>query len=448
MSIVPLVETARERMEAVGIPGCAIGLLNHGEETVQSLGVTSVEHPLEVDGDTLFQTGSITKTFTGTLAMRLVEEGRLELDAPVRTYVPELRLQDEDVAARVTMRHLLTHTGGWVGDYFDDTGRGEDALALICERLAELPQETPLGDLWAYNNAGFYLAGRVVEVVTGRPFEEALHELVLAPLGLERSFFFADDVIAHRFAVGHDREGKVARPWALARSTAPAGGLVSSVRELLRYARFQFGDGDGVLRRETLEAMREPAVPAAGFADWVGLTWYGRDHEGLRFVGHSGGTNGQISLLQLCPEEGWALAVLTNHDDGGDLTRAVFLEAMRERFGIDVRDAERVEATREQLEEVCGSYDAALGTYDLRLVDGKLVVQSRPKGGFPKRESPPRPAPPPFELAFTSRDELVVLDGPARGGTAQLLRDEGGGIVWFRAGGRLHRRLHETRVAE
>src|SRR5215216_32932 len=166
-------------MEAIGIPGVAIGVLDGGEETVRGFGVTSVEHPLDVDGDTLFQIGSITKTFTCTVVMRLVEEGRLDLDAPLRTYLPELRLRDEDVASRVTMRHLLTHTGGWVGDYFDDTGPGDDALGRMCERLVDLPQETPLGELWAYNNAGFYLAGRIVEVVVGRPFEHVLRELVL-----------------------------------------------------------------------------------------------------------------------------------------------------------------------------------------------------------------------------------------------------------------------------
>src|SRR5215216_940082 len=307
-------------MEAIGIPGVAIGVLDGGEETVRGFGVTSVEHPLDVDGDTLFQIGSITKTFTCTVVMRLVEEGRLDLDAPLRTYLPELRLRDEDVASRVTMRHLLTHTGGWVGDYFDDTGPGDDALGRMCERLVDLPQETPLGELWAYNNAGFYLAGRVVEVVVGRPFETVLRELVLEPLGLRRTFFSAEEVITHRFAVGHDREGKVARPWALTRSTAPAGGLVSSARELPRYARVQLGDGDGVLRRETMEAMRRPAAAASGIADWVGLTWYGRELDGRTFVGHGGGTNGQISSLQLCPDEGWALAVVTNHDDGGALT--------------------------------------------------------------------------------------------------------------------------------
>src|SRR4051794_32398498 len=213
-------------MADTATPGVAIGMLHEGEEHVCGYGVTSVENPLPVDGDTLFQIGSITKTFTGTAAMILVERGLLDLDAPLRTYLPELKLADEDVAARVTMRHLLTHTGGWVGDYFDDLGMGDDALARMVERLVRLPQETPLGEMWAYNNAGFYIAGRVIEVVTDQPFERALHELVLQPLGLERSFFFADDVLTHRFAAGHDREGNVARPWAIGRAAAAAGGIV------------------------------------------------------------------------------------------------------------------------------------------------------------------------------------------------------------------------------
>jgi CubicO group peptidase (beta-lactamase class C family) len=434
-------ETVRKEMEALDVPGVAVGILDGGEGDVHGFGVTSVEHPLEVDGDTLFQIGSATKTFTGTLVLRLVDDGLLDLDAPVRTYVPELRLADEDVAARVTMRHLLTHTGGWIGDYFDDTGAGDDAIARMVERLETLPQESPVGEVWAYNNAGFYLAGRVVEVLTEAPFDRALRSRVLEPLGLERTFFSADEVITHRFAVGHDHEGKVARPWGMSRATAPAGGLISSVRELLRYARFHLGDGEGVLRRETLEAMREPQVPVSGFADWVGLTWFGVEAGGLTFVGHSGGTNGQQSLLQLCPAEGWAFVALTNHSNGTGVARSAFAAAVRERFGVELPVDEPVDATPEQLEEVCGSYDAALGTYDLRLDDGRLIAELRPKGGFPTPDSPPPPAPPPFELALTGRGGLVVLDGPGKGMTADLLRDDGGRIVWMRAGGRLLRRL-------
>ena len=182
-------EAVNAALEETQTPGVAVGLLHAGEEDAAGFGVTSLENPLDVTPDTLFQIGSITKTFTGTAAMRLVERGELDLDAPVRTYLPELKLSDEDVAARVTTRHLLTHTGGWIGDHFDDLGSGDDALARICASMSSLPQLTPLGEVWSYNNAGFYLAGRVIEVLSGKPYEEAMQELVLEPLGLEQTFF-------------------------------------------------------------------------------------------------------------------------------------------------------------------------------------------------------------------------------------------------------------------
>src|SRR5881392_377984 len=112
--------------EELGVPGVAVGVLRDGRERHAGFGVTSVDNPLEVTPETRFQTGSISKTFTGTVVMYLVAQGLLELDRPVREYLPELTLGDPDAAARVTMRHLLSHTGGWEGDYFDDTGWGDD----------------------------------------------------------------------------------------------------------------------------------------------------------------------------------------------------------------------------------------------------------------------------------------------------------------------------------
>src|SRR5436190_24197434 len=139
-------------MEELSIPGAALGLLFDGEEETTGLGVTSMENPLDVTPATLFQIGSIGKTFTATAVMRLVEQGQVDLDEPVRTYLPDLGLADGEVASKVTIRHLLTHTSGWVGDYFDDLGWGDDALARMVEKLADLPQLTPLGEVWAYNN--------------------------------------------------------------------------------------------------------------------------------------------------------------------------------------------------------------------------------------------------------------------------------------------------------
>jgi len=122
-------EYIEAEMARLHVPGVAVGVLHEGREFCGGYGVTSVENPLPVDPDTLFQIGSTTKTYTGTAAMRLVEQGKLDLDAPVRTYVPELKLRDEEVAANVTVLHLLNHTAGWEGDMMDSTGDGDGARA-------------------------------------------------------------------------------------------------------------------------------------------------------------------------------------------------------------------------------------------------------------------------------------------------------------------------------
>ncbi len=317
------VDAARAESET---PGAAVGLLHEGEEHVAGFGTTSVENPLAVTPETLFQIGSITKTFTGTVAMILVERGDLDLDEPVRRYLPKLRLADEEVAARVTSHHLLTHTAGWVGDYFADHGSGDDAAERIVADLVHLPQQTPLGEVWSYNNAGFYLAGRVIEVVTGEPYERVVADLLLAPLGLTDTLFFAEDVMTRRFAVGHHRaeDGppSVARPWAIGRAHHAAGGIASSVRDLLRYARFHLGDGDGILTRASLDEMQRPHAAAAPIFGSVGITWGIDDRSGVRVVYHGGGTNGQVALLALAPDSGTVLAILTNHQDGGEISGA------------------------------------------------------------------------------------------------------------------------------
>lgn len=138
--------------------------------------------------------------------MRLVEQGRVDLDEPVRTYVPELRLRDEDVSARVTVLQLLNHTAGWAGDLMDDTGDGDDALARYVALMADIEQVTPLGATVSYNNASLSLAGRVIEKVTGQTFEQAIRDLLFEPLGLTNSSFFANEIMTRRFAVGHHLE--------------------------------------------------------------------------------------------------------------------------------------------------------------------------------------------------------------------------------------------------
>ncbi|HVH12148.1 MAG TPA: serine hydrolase domain-containing protein, partial [Longimicrobium sp.] len=175
-------------MAELGIPGVALGIFWEGRSITRGFGVTSVENPLPVTGQTVFQAGSITKTFTATALMRLVESGRLDLDAPVRTYLPGFRVGDETASANATARILLTHMGGWEGDLFDDTGDGDDALARIVERMASLEQVAPFDTFWSYNNAGFYVAGRLLEVATGTSYEDAIRTLLIDPLQLRHTF--------------------------------------------------------------------------------------------------------------------------------------------------------------------------------------------------------------------------------------------------------------------
>jgi CubicO group peptidase (beta-lactamase class C family) len=455
----PLASFSDDRFRAIGevvvnemnrlpIPGVVVGVLHEDQEWVAGFGVTSVENPLPVTPDTLYQIGSITKTYVATAIMRLVEMGQLALDTPVRAYLPGLTLSDESVAERVTLRHLLTHTGGWVGDYFNDLGQGDDALTKMVASLARLPQLTPLGEVWSYNNAGFYIAVRVIEIVTGLTFEAAMQQLIFDPLGLTHSYFFTNDIITHRFAVGHevvDGQTVVARPWALGRTAHPAGGIICTVHDLFRYARFHMGDGtapDGarLLTPASLALMQTPVLPSTGI-NQIGLAWWISQYDHTPMIGHGGGTNGQKTLLRIVPSLQFAVAVFTNAEDGNTLTAELVDLATEKFLGLKGPEAKPLDIPAEKLALYTGRYEAAGSTAELSLRDGGLIVQVIPKGGFPTVDSPASPPPPPARLAFYAEDKVIGLDEPFAGARGEFLRQPDGGLAWLRFGGRIHQRL-------
>ena len=441
-----LSELVTEVMKDKGVPGVAVGILHKGETATAGFGVTNVDHPLPVTDETLFQIGSITKTFTGTAILRLVEMGELDLDATVRTYLPDFKVADEKAASQATIRHLLTHMGGWVGDFFDDTGAGDDALARYVTNMADLEQLAPLGTVWSYNNAGFSLIGYVIEVVAGKSYQAALKELVLEPLSLKNSHLDPGDVITHRFAVGHDvtEEGaQVARPWPLPRSAHPAGGITCDVRDLLSYARFHLGDGTTddktrLLSSESMARMHSPQVTIWGSEAW-GLAWAIDDTYGTRQISHGGGTVGQISLLKLIPEHDFAIVIFTNASRGGFVAREVSRWALKQYLGLEITDPTPIEASREELTLYVGRYSRPFADIELGMLGGKLVGQMTYKGGFPTKDSPPPPAPPPMSLALCEKDRLLALDGPFKDVKFDIVRKPNGSIGWLRAG-RIHAR--------
>jgi CubicO group peptidase (beta-lactamase class C family) len=432
-------------MKRLHVPGVSIGIWHKGREYTAGFGITSVEHPLPVTADTLFQTGSISKTYTGTLMMMLVEQGKVDLDAPVRKYIKDFKVKDKEVSENVRVRHLLTHMGGWVGDYFNDFGNGDDALDRMVREIAKLPQVQPLGTIWSYNNTGFNVASRIIEVVTKRSYEQAVQEMLLDPLGLDMTFFYPSDVLfTHRFVVGHYLEKKnvkVARPWAIGRAGNGVGGVVSTVRDLLKYARFHMSNGKkGVISRKNLKSMRNPQADA-GARGMMGITWFIRTVGNVTVYAHGGATHGQQAYFFFIPDKDFACAILTNSDDGGIITADVFSKVMELYFNVKSKLPKPIETSAAELKRYMGRYKIGTECFDLKVKDKYLIYHHIPLGGFPTPDTPPGPAMPPMRFSFYERDKVIGLDEPYKDALGEFFRDEKGRLQFFRIGGRAHKKI-------
>ena len=452
-----LQETLSELAERHDVPGAAAGILADGAVSTAFYGVTSVDNPLPVDRSTLFQFGSTGKTFTATALLRLVEQGQVDLDRPVRIYLPELRLRDEEAAAQVTVMHLLNHTAGWSGDLFVDTGSGDDALARYVEAMADLEQISPLGSAVSYNNAAFCLAGRVIERVTGETYEGAMRRLVLDPLGLRDTVFDAVEIMVRRFSVGHERHADgtttVCRPWAMPRSANPAGGMSATVDDQLRWAKFHLGDGtapDGtrILSSDLLARMREPTAQMTGgsLGDAVGISWLLRDVDGTRLVGHGGTTHGQYSSFVTVPARGFAVTCMTNCGPGGTLlNRELVRWALEHHLGVIDPEPVPVELPADALAAYAGLFETIMSTIDVGIRDGGLVAASIPKpeamAAIRDRDQEAEPQPPILIGLLGDGDAFIVPDGPGKGTRGFFTRAGDGTVDGLHIGGRLARRI-------
>jgi CubicO group peptidase (beta-lactamase class C family) len=346
--------TLQDRLDQLrerhGVPAASVAVLSGDEIDAAASGILNLATGVEATADSLFQIGSITKVWTATLTMQLVDEGRIELDAPVRRYLPGFRVVDEDVSKAVTIRHLLTHTSGIDGDHLLDTGRGDDCLERYVESCAELRQVHPLGATMSYCNTGFTVLGRVLEVVTDTVWDELLRTRLVEPLGLTHTATLPEDVLRFRAAIGHIQPpGQELRPapaWGIPRTAGPPGAICSTATDVLGFARLHLRDGVGpdgnhLLSEGSARAMREPQVevPTGGIGDsetrwglgWAVYTWSGRT-----VIGHDGGTIGQSAFLRVVPDSGTAVALLTNGGDPYGLFRELCGELLAEVAGVEL----------------------------------------------------------------------------------------------------------------
>ena len=445
-----LTSLAEAKMKEYGVPGMAIGILQNGVMTTRGLGITNVEDPLPVTAHTVFPIASISKTFAATAMMRLVEQGKVDLKAPVRTYLPDFRVRDDAVSRDVTVWHLLTHLGGWEGQV-SGPDRGTETLKnfVASTTVTDLMQVAPPGAAWSYNNAGFSIAGRVIEAVTGMPINRAIRDLVFQPLGLEHAGTTAGEFIVQRFAAGHfTRNGTTTlqRPF-VPSSSVTAGGVGLCITDLLTYARFHLGDGTGangerVLKHETLELMRTPQAHKQSTDDDIGIAWHLRNVGGVRTASHGGTLAGHILLLELVPERNFAIAILTNSNTGWRAIQDVEREALKSYLGLTYAKNQAIAhrglveslpsyeplASQPDFAPYVGTYARPSNTVVVRAEGGRLLLQERPYNGQPGAEVP---------IAFFGTDHAVVLDGNDRGQTIEFIRDASGRVNWVRVVGRV-----------
>lgn len=456
-----------EAMRRNRVPGAAIGILAGDREEHATFGVASLSSLAPVTTDTLFQIGSLTKTYTATTIWRLMDEGALALNAPVRTYLPDFRLADESVAAEVTVGHLLDHTAGWYGDEGFDTGDADDAIArYVTERLPDLPQIFPLGAFVSYNNAAFSLQGRLIEVASGTTYDAALENLLLGPLGLTSTTLDQTVVRQRPYADGHGAmpiNGRdvltVQTPLWLPRSVDPAGGIWSTTRDVLRYARFHLAAGTagaptgtvtgaGIVSGESLLRMREPVMDAPGLPISMGRNWFVQDIGGTSVFLHNGDTAGQHTEFLAVPEHGFAFVLLTNSTGGGlaamqvlDAALASYpgLEALSGKAGLTQAflvpaDAPTVDLPAETLVEYAGRY-ADPGSVHTVVVRGGVLEMTSEVIEAPGTFQPAiQPLPSlPVTVAFLGEDEGVV-NGVVR---QPFVRDAAGRVGWLSSGLRL-----------
>jgi CubicO group peptidase (beta-lactamase class C family) len=438
------------RMAEYHVPGVALGIVKAGHVETRVFGVTSVENPQPITVDTVFPIASITKTVAATAIMRLVQDGKLVVTAPVHQYLPDFRVKDESASRAVTVAHLLSHTPGWEGQLATDD-RGAETLAHFTTGLRDLPQLAAPGEVWSYNNAGFGVAGRILEVVTGKTIHAALRDLVFAPLELSHAFTQTGTAMTHRFAVAHRQqksgETEVIRPFELPLNVTAGGGAMS-LASLMRYAQFHLSGGTGgkVLSSTLLQQMRAPYVKKNGTTDEMGLGWHLRRLNGVLTAAQGGTGGGHCLHVQFIPDRDLAFAILTNHADGWRLVQHVERKILEtyEKLALapnqatggnrGVSEDMRVHATplaaQPALDQYAGRYERPpVTSYELRVEGGVLRSGQSPGASY----------------VFYGPDVAYVASEDGAGGNyvgmpVEFIRNAAGVVGWIRVNGRIGRK--------
>lgn len=375
-----------------GVPGASLCVYRNGRLTQAAAGVLNVETGVPVTTDSAFQIGSITKVFTATQIMQLADEGKVDIDAPIKTYLPDFAVADAGVSKSVTLRQMMSHTSGIEGDYFVESGRGDDNIANLQQMGRLLPQVYPPGERMSYCNWGYAMLGRVIEVVDAKTWDASLNDRLFDPLGMQQALSLPEDALRYRCAIGHvpnpKRKGQpmvTPMPW-LAQGQKSAGATpMMSTADLMTFVHMHLSggiakSGDRLLSRSSVRAMQRqqiklPPNSPRGASGW-GLGWILMNYDGHKVFGHDGGTVGQFSFLRILPEKNLAVALFTNGGDANGLYESVFRQTFDQLGRVTTPEIPDPDPNlKTDPARLVGRYERMVGTVEISNNGDQLFVE-------------------------------------------------------------------------
>ena len=287
-------------------------------------GMANMEYDIPNKPETKHRLGSITKQFTAALILQLVEEGKLELDKPISTYLPNYKGPAANV---VTLHHLLTHSSGIPSytsfpGFFEEQSRDPSSPAEFVKVFADSTLQFTPGEKFAYNNSGYFLLGHIIEEVTGKSYEQVLQEKILEPLDMDDTGYDHHATILKNRAAGYEKNGNeyVNAPYLDMSLPYAAGSMYSTVEDLYKWDRALYEDE--ILSAESKELMFSPLMPDGdgkyGYGWSIGDLPVGTLGDSVSIVAHGGGINGFNTLIVRVPKEE-DLIVLLNNTGGTNL---------------------------------------------------------------------------------------------------------------------------------
>ena len=328
--------------------GLSVAVMRGNEWLIAGgFGTAELEHGVAADPETVFRIGSITKQFTAAAIMRLVEQGKVELDADFRSYLKDY----PDPGAKVTVRHLLTHTSGirsytglreWRTTITHELSH-EQILALFKDRKLEFKP----GSRFHYCNSGYYLLGILIERVTGQAYAEHLQKTMFGPLGLTRTRYGSNvDIIKNRAQGYRVVNGELANDVSIHMGQpGGAGAMLSTAKDLVTWCRALAGGK--VVSAESYREMTTPYVTSEGKATGYGFGLGLRPLDGVPQISHGGGINGFRSSLRHLPAQNLTVACIANciAFDPGAFSQSIAQDLLDASLDLLIKNATVIDGT-------------------------------------------------------------------------------------------------------